>query len=45
MKNLKYDTLKKTLVLFIICSKCNNEDEKIFNEEESIKILKIPGLI
>ena len=37
--------LEKTLVLSIICSKCKNEDEKIFNEEESIKILKIFGLI
>ena len=25
--------LEKTLVLFIICSKCKNEDEKIFEEE------------
>ena len=33
--------LKKTLVLSIVCSKCNNEDEKIFKEEESIEILKI----
>ena len=37
--------LEKTLVLSIICSKCKNEDEKIFNEEESIKILKIFCLI
>ena len=37
--------LKKTLVLSIVCSKCNNEDEKIFKEEESIEILKIPFLI
>ena len=33
--------LKKTFVLFIICSKCGNKDEKIFKEVESIKILKI----
>ena len=32
--------LEKTLVLSIICSKCKNEEEKIFKEEESIKILK-----
>ena len=37
--------LKKTLVLSIVCSKCNNEDEKIFKEEESIEILKILFLI
>ena len=37
--------LEKTLILSIICSKCKNEDEKIFKEEESIKILKILGLI
>ena len=37
--------LEKTSVLSIICSKCKNEDEKIFKEEESIEILKILGLI
>ena len=37
--------LEKTLVLSIICSKCKNEDEKLFKEEEPIKILKILGLI
>ena len=37
--------LEKTLVLSIICSKCKNEDEKIFQEEESVEILKIIGLI
>ena len=37
-------TLKKTF-LSIVCSKCNNEDEKIFKEEESIEILKILFLI
>ena len=36
--------LEKTLVLSIICSKCKNEDEKIF-KEESIEILKILGFI
>ena len=29
---------EKTLVLSIICSKCENKDEKIFKEEESIEI-------
>ena len=37
--------LEKTLVLSITCSKCNNEDEKIFKKEESIKALKVLGLI
>ena len=37
--------LEKTLVLSVICSKCKNEDEKIFKEEESIEILKILGFI
>ena len=37
--------LEKTLVLSIICSKCKNEDEKIFKEEESIEILKTLGFI
>ena len=27
---------EKTLVLFIICSKCKNEDEKVLKEEKSI---------
>ena len=43
MKNLKKprkDLLEKTLVLPIICSKCKNEDEKLFKEEESIEALK-----
>ena len=29
--------LEKTLILSVICSKCKNEDEKIFKEEESIE--------
>ena len=33
--------LEKTLVLSIIFSKCKNENEKAFKEEESIEILKI----
>ena len=37
--------LENTLVLFIICSKCKNKDEKLFKEEESIELLKILGLI
>ena len=36
--------LEKTLALCIIFSKCQKEDETIF-EEESIEILKILGLI
>ena len=32
--------LEKALFLSIICSKCKNEDEKIFKEEESIEILR-----
>ena len=45
LKNLKYDTsYKKHQFFFIICSKCKNEDEKIFKEEESIETLKILGL-
>ena len=37
--------LEKKSVLSIISSKCKNEDEKIFKEEESIEILKILDLI
>ena len=36
--------LEKTLNLSIICSKCQNEDDKFFKEEDSIEILKILGL-
>ena len=35
----------KTLLLSSICNKCGNEVEKIFEEEESIEILKILELI
>ena len=35
----------KTLSVSIICDKCGSKDEKIFKEEESIKTLKILGLI
>ena len=41
----KWYIFEKTLVLFIICSKCKNEDEKLLKEEELIEILKILGLI
>ena len=37
--------LVKTSVLSFVCSKCENEDKKIFKEEESIEISKILGLI
>ena len=37
--------LEKTLVLSIISSKCKNEDEKLFKEDESIEILKTLDLI
>ena len=44
-KNPKISKIyKKTLVLSMVCSKCKNEDEKIF-EEESIEILEILSLI
>ena len=29
---------EKALVLFIICSQCGSENEKIFKKEESIEI-------
>ena len=36
LKNPKYKIylLEKTLVISIICSKCKDEDEKLFKEEE-----------
>ena len=37
--------LERAVVLSIICSKCKNENEKIFKKEESIEIRKILGLI
>ena len=37
--------LEKTLVLYTVFSKRRNEDEKILEEEESFKILKILVLI
>ena len=46
LETLKHHAfLEKALVLSIICSKCENEDEKIFTEEESIEILKSLDLI
>ena len=36
---------EKRLVLFITCSKCENEEEELFKEDESNEMLKIPGLI
>ena len=45
-KNIEVSYIfEKTSVLSIICSKCGSKDEKMFKEEESIKILKILGLI
>ena len=46
LRKLEHHPLEKTLVLCIVCSKCKNEGEKILKEEEeSIEILKILGLI
>ena len=46
LKNPKTSYIfEKTLVLSIICNKCDNEVEKIFKVEESIEILKILRLI
>ena len=44
-EKLSYLLEKKKSVLFIICSKCKNEEEKICKEEQLIEILKILGLI
>ena len=35
----------KTLLLSSICNKRGSKDETIFNEKESIEVLKILGLI
>ena len=44
LKKPKIWLVEKSLDLSIICSKCKNEDEKIFKEEEElIKILKFHG--
>ena len=46
LKNLKMSYLvEKALVFSTIYSKCKNEDEKLFKEEESFEILKTLGLI
>ena len=46
LKNPKISYIfEKILVLSVICSKCRNEDEKIFKEEKSIEMLKILQLI
>ena len=34
----------KKIVFSVIFSKCNNKDEKMFKEEESLEILKTIGL-
>ena len=36
--------MEKTLVISMIFNKGKNEDENLFNEEESIEILKSLGL-
>ena len=46
LEKLKISNIfEKTLIISIICSKWKSEDEKIFKEEESVKILKLFGLI
>ena len=37
--------LEKALILSIICSKCRNEDEKLFKEQESTETWKVIALI
>ena len=44
-KKPKLSYLLEKTVLSIICSKCKNEDEKIFKAEKSIEILKLLGLV
>ena len=36
---------EKILVFSVICSKCKNEDEKLFKEEKSFEKIKILALI
>ena len=49
-KYRKFEKLKisylfgKTFVLSVICSKWKNEDEKVFEEKDSIEILAVLGL-
>ena len=46
MKNPKISyLLQETLVFSIICSKCGGNNEKIFNEEKGIEILKFLYII
>ena len=40
----KLSYLLKKQLLLLFCSKCKNEDEKLFKEEESIETLEILGL-
>ena len=44
-RNRKFEKSKHSLVPHIIWSKCKNEDEKIFKDEESVDLLKILSLI
>ena len=44
-EKLKASNILEKIVVSIICSRCKNEDKKMFKEEESIDILKILGLI
>ena len=44
-KILKYHIFSKKHQFSVNCSKCENEDKKIFKEKESIEILKVLGLI
>ena len=43
LKKLKYHIFLKSIS--IVYSKCGHEYKIIFKEEESVEILKIPGLI
>ena len=46
LKKLKISyLLEKTLVLSITCSNHKNENKKMFQEEQSIEIVEILGLI
>ena len=40
----KTSCFKKTLVFSIICTKCKNEDEKIFKKEESSGIFSTKNI-
>ena len=44
-KNPEISNFLKTLVLYIICNKYENQDGNIFKEEELIEILKVLDLI